>query len=80
MQIGIPVETVAGEHRVAATPETVKKLISAGHSVLIERGAGVKAAYLDSAYEQMGAKITEDANHERQLLHFDGVSNFHVIG
>ena len=40
MQIGIPVETVAGEHRVAATPETVKKLISAGHSVLIEREIG----------------------------------------
>lgn len=68
MQIGIPVETVAGEHRVAATPETVKKLISAGHSVLIERGAGVKAAYLDSAYEQMGAKITEDAYTGSQLI------------
>lgn len=68
MQIGIPVETVAGEHRVAATPETVKKLISAGHSVLIERGAGVKAAYLDSAYEQMGAKITEDAYTASQLI------------
>lgn len=68
MQIGIPVETVAGEHRVAATPETVKKLVSAGHSVLIERGAGVKAAYLDSAYEQMGAKITEDAYTGSQLI------------
>ncbi|MFI7817696.1 NAD(P)(+) transhydrogenase (Re/Si-specific) subunit alpha, partial [Acinetobacter baumannii] len=42
MQIGIPTETVVGENRVAATPETVKKLISAGHSVVIERGAGVK--------------------------------------
>ena len=49
MQIGIPAETVVGENRVAATPETVKKLISAGHSVIIERGAGVKAAYIDSA-------------------------------
>ena len=61
MQIGIPAETVVGENRVAATPETVKKLISAGHSVIIERGAGVKAAYIDSAYEQVGAKITDDA-------------------
>lgn len=42
MQIGIPAETVVGENRVAATPETVKKLISAGHSVIIERGAGLK--------------------------------------
>ncbi|PRD31400.1 UNVERIFIED_CONTAM: pntAB [Trichonephila clavipes] len=61
MQIGIPTETVVGESRVAATPETVKKLINAGHSVVIERGAGVKAAYIDSAYEQVGATITDDA-------------------
>jgi NAD(P) transhydrogenase subunit alpha len=46
MQIGIPTETVVGENRVAATPETVKKLISAGHSVVIERGAGVKLRIL----------------------------------
>lgn len=62
MQIGIPTETIAGENRVAATPETVKKLISAGHRVLIERGAGVRAAYIDSAYEQIGATITENVN------------------
>lgn len=61
MQIGIPTETVAGENRVAATPETVKKLISNGHDVVIERGAGIKSAYIDSAYETVGAKITEDA-------------------
>lgn len=68
MQIGIPAETVVGENRVAATPETVKKLISAGHSVIIERGAGVKAAYIDSAYEQVGAKITDDAYTGSQLI------------
>lgn len=68
MQIGIPTETVAGEHRVAATPETVKKLIGAGHSVVIERGAGVKAAYIDSAYEQVGATIQDDAYQGSQLI------------
>lgn len=68
MQIGIPAETVVGENRVAATPETVKKLISAGHSVIIERGAGLKAAYIDSAYEQVGAKITDDAYTGSQLI------------
>ncbi|WP_313659515.1 Re/Si-specific NAD(P)(+) transhydrogenase subunit alpha [Acinetobacter variabilis] len=68
MQIGIPAETVVGENRVAATPETVKKLISAGHSVVIERGAGVKAAYIDSAYEQVGAKITDDAYTGSQIV------------
>ncbi|WP_343683110.1 Re/Si-specific NAD(P)(+) transhydrogenase subunit alpha [Acinetobacter baylyi] len=68
MQIGIPTETIAGENRVAATPETVKKLISAGHHVVIERGAGVKAAYIDSAYEQMGATITDNAYQGSQLI------------
>ncbi|ENW88694.1 Re/Si-specific NAD(P)(+) transhydrogenase subunit alpha [Acinetobacter pseudolwoffii] len=68
MQIGIPAETVVGENRVAATPETVKKLISAGHSVIIERSAGLKAAYIDSAYEQVGAKITDDAYIGSQLI------------
>jgi H+-translocating NAD(P) transhydrogenase subunit alpha len=68
MQIGIPAETVIDEHRVAATPETVKKLISAGHSVVIERGAGVKAAYIDSAYEHVGASIKDDAYTGSQLI------------
>ncbi len=68
MQIGIPAETVVGENRVAVTPETVKKLISTGHNVVIERGAGVNAAYIDSAYEQAGAKITEDAYAGSQLI------------
>ena len=68
MQIGIPTETIAGENRVAATPETVKKLISAGHRVFIERGAGVRAAYIDSAYEQVGATITEDVYSGSQLI------------
>lgn len=68
MQIGIPTETVAGEHRVAATPETVKKLIGAGHNVVIERGAGVKAAYIDSAYEQVGATIQDDVYQGSQLI------------
>ncbi len=68
MQIGIPTETIAGENRVAATPETVKKLISAGHHVVIERGAGVKAAYIDNAYEQVGATITDNAYQGSQLI------------
>ena len=68
MQIGIPTETVAGESRVAATPETVKKLINAGHSIVIQRGAGVKAAYIDRAYEQVGATITDDAYTGSQII------------
>lgn len=68
MQIGIPTETIAGENRVAATPETVKKLTNAGHTVVVERGAGVKAAYIDSAYEQAGAKITDNAYQGSQIV------------
>ena len=68
MQIGIPTETVVGETRIAATPEIVKKLIGAGHSVVIERGAGVKAAYIDSAFEQVGATMTDDAYTGSQLI------------
>lgn len=68
MQIGIPAETVAGETRVAATPETVKKLTASGHTVVIQRGAGVKAAYIDSAYEQVGATLTDDAYVGSQII------------
>jgi NAD(P) transhydrogenase subunit alpha len=68
MQIGIPTESVAGETRVAATPETVKKLTASGHTVVVQRGAGVKAAYIDSAYEQAGATITDDAYAGSQII------------
>ena len=57
MQIGVPLETQAGETRVAATPETVKKLIGQGHQVVIQSGAGVNASQPDAAYEAVGAKI-----------------------
>ncbi len=57
MRIGVPLETRLGETRVAATPETVKKLIGQGHQVLIQKDAGVKASQPDSAYEAVGASI-----------------------
>ena len=45
----------------AATPETVKKLVASGHSVTIESDAGKTAGFLDSAYEEAGASIARDA-------------------
>ncbi|MGN5479957.1 hypothetical protein ACTMU2_33345 [Cupriavidus basilensis] len=42
MYIGIPQETRAGETRVAATPETVKKYVAQGHKVVVQAGAGVR--------------------------------------
>ena len=61
MHIGVPLETHAGETRVAATPETIKKLIGQGHQVTVQSGAGVSASIPDSAYEAAGASIGSDA-------------------
>ena len=59
MQIGIPAETLAGETRVAVTPETVKKLAAQGHTLRIQSGAGVAASVTDDAYVAAGAEITD---------------------
>ncbi|MRV75427.1 Re/Si-specific NAD(P)(+) transhydrogenase subunit alpha [Duganella sp. FT92W] len=56
MRIGIPAETRPGETRVAATPETVKKL-AAKHQLLVQSGAGLQASITDEAYAAAGATI-----------------------
>lgn len=56
-KIGIPKEIADLEARVAATPDTVKKLQKLGFEVLIEQGAGEKANFSDAAYEQSGCQI-----------------------
>ena len=62
MQIGIPAETRSGEKRVAATPETVKKLTAPGHhKVLVQSGAGVAASIPDSEFAASGASIVGSA-------------------
>lgn len=60
MKIGVPKEIAAGETRVAATPETVKKLRAAGFSVVIETGAGNGAHFTDQAYRQAGAEVVNN--------------------
>ena len=62
MKIGIPAETRPGETRVAATPETVKKLIAAKHSVVVQAGAGVAASVTDDAFAAAGAMIGSAAD------------------
>jgi proton-translocating NAD(P)+ transhydrogenase subunit alpha len=58
MLIGIPAETRAGEARVAATPETVKKLVAGGHhKVLVQAGAGAGASIPDADFAAAGATI-----------------------
>jgi NAD(P) transhydrogenase subunit alpha len=59
--IAVTKESRAGETRVAATPETVKKLIAAGFAVTVEAGAGTAASYLDADYEAAGATLAKDA-------------------
>ena len=61
MLIGIPAETLAGETRVAVTPETVKKLKAQGHTLRVQSGAGVAASVTDDAFVAAGAEITDAA-------------------
>jgi len=57
MRIGIPAETRPGETRVAATPETVKKLVAAKHQVIVQSAAGIAASITDEAFVAAGAQI-----------------------
>jgi NAD(P) transhydrogenase subunit alpha len=61
MRIGIPAETRAGETRIAATPETVKKLIAGKHTVLVQAGAGSGASIPDAEFQAAGATIVGSA-------------------
>ncbi len=60
MKLGIPKERREHERRVAASPETVKKLVALGVEVVVERGAGEGADIPDAEFEQAGAGIAAD--------------------
>ncbi len=61
MRIAVVKERTPGETRVAATPDTVKKIIALGHAVAIESGAGIASSITDEAYGAAGAEIVADA-------------------
>src|SRR5271163_982543 len=62
MNIGIPQESRSGESRVAATPDSVKKLIKKGFSVSVANAAGERASFADAAYTAAGASlVAQDA-------------------
>jgi len=63
IRIGVPRETAPGERRIAATPESVKKLTSPTVTLVVETGAGAAAGYPDAAYTAAGATLgnREDA-------------------
>jgi NAD(P) transhydrogenase subunit alpha len=60
VQIAVLKESAPGETRVAATPETVKKITALGHKVTVQTGAGESASYPDDLYKQAGAELSAD--------------------
>ncbi len=61
MKVAVLTERLGGEHRVAASPDTVKKLIALGASVTVETGAGAAASFTDAAYTDAGATLAASA-------------------
>ena len=59
LRLLVPREQRPGEHRVAATPETVKALVAAGLEVFVEAGAGAAGGYADATYGDAGASLLE---------------------
>tara|TARA_B100000700_G_scaffold324371_1_gene430363 strand:- start:1039 stop:2181 length:1143 start_codon:yes stop_codon:yes gene_type:complete len=64
LRVLIPIEFAKGETRVSASPETVKKFLSRGCCVSIEKGAGRTSGYLDEAYESLGAQLVDQDNQQ----------------
>ena len=62
MIIGIPKEIMHDENRVAAIPSTVEKMVKDGHTVYVEKGAGVGAFFPDADYVKAGATLLEDVS------------------
>lgn len=61
MRVAIPRETAEGEGRVAASPSAVRALVSAGHELRVEQGAGVPSGFSDDEYIRAGAQIAPTA-------------------
>ena len=60
VKVFVPRERRPGETRVAATPETVRRMVKLGLEVTVERGAGVAALFQDADYEAAGARLSDD--------------------
>ena len=68
MKVAVIAESDAGEPRVAATPETVKKMIGLGATVAVEPGAGVKSGIRDADYAAVGAALSVDAANDADIV------------
>ena len=62
MKIGVPTEIHEGEQRVATTPDVASQLIKLGYEVAVQAGAGQKAKFADSAYEEAGCEVLASAD------------------
>ncbi|MCR4304439.1 MAG: alanine dehydrogenase [Gallionella sp.] len=62
MKIGIPKEIKTNENRVSLVPAGTEALVSAGHTVIVEAGAGVGSGFSDALYQAAGAQIAKDAD------------------
>jgi len=60
MQVGVPREQIAGERRMALTPEVVSTVAGSGMTVTVEAGASERAGQADAAYQEVGASILAD--------------------
>ena len=80
--IGINLESAPGERRVAASPDLVDKLVSAGHKVVFQRGAGSSAGFPDETYVESGASLLSSAHEVAEasdmLLHVGKPSNVEI--
>jgi alanine dehydrogenase len=61
MKVGVPTEVKTDEYRVALTPAGVRELVDAGHTALVQTGAGLGSAITDEMYVAQGAAILPDA-------------------
>jgi len=68
MRIAVARETDSAEDRVAATPETVRKMKSLGAEVVVEPGAGVKSGFPDTEYTAAGATVVKDAAKDADVV------------
>ena len=68
MRIAVARETDAGEPRVAATPETIKRLKSLGAEVVVARGAGLGAGIPDAEFQAVGAAISDNLANDADVV------------
>lgn len=68
LTVGVPKETFPREKRVAASPESVGRLVKPGLSVVLEKGAGEASYFSDADFEAAGAKIVDNVWKESDIV------------